>query len=217
MSFILKNPLLGVLNEDIKLNLNVNDDLTICIRPMVEADAQKLFFVINTNITHLNRWVFYGFPSITEEVTKKMVDNACVCWQEHYEYNFIIEDAYTQKILGFAIINEISQNFCTCNIGYWLIKKATGKGIIHVALAYLAKLALETIKVARAEVVIEVENMASIASIRKCPFSLHYEGILKSRVNFHGLNSDAHMFALTKENLPEINQFLRKHYILNDV
>jgi hypothetical protein len=26
----------------------------------------------------------------------------------------------------------------------------------------------------------------------------------------HDLNSDAHMFALTKENLPEINQFLQK-------
>jgi RimJ/RimL family protein N-acetyltransferase len=213
MSFLFTNPYIHKLNDDVKFNAKINDDLSICIRAVTEKDIQELFYVINANILHLNRWIFYNFQSMPMDGVKRMVDGFCKGWQQNYEYHFVIEDMHTQRIIGYSVMNDISHNFCTCNIGYWLIKRVTGKGLMHIALAFLSKLALENINLARVEIITEQQNLACIASLRKCPFFIQDDGLLKNKINLLDLSSDAYMFSLTKNNLPEINQFLEKYAI----
>jgi len=83
----------------------------------------------------------------------------------------------TREKLGAIGYNNYSAPHRKCEIGYWLLTRHWRNGIIAEALPVLIRYLFEEKKVHRIEALVEIENSASAAVVRKAGFVL--EGTLR--------------------------------------
>lgn len=91
--------------------------------------------------------------------------------------------------------------------GYWVSKEHAGKGIAPIALAQGIDEMFFTWGLHRIEVLVQENNSASLAVVRK--LGLACEGVRRSAMFVDGCWRDHHVFALTREEVPAPGMLLR--------
>lgn len=85
------------------------------------------------------------------------------------------------------------------NLGYWIAEEWSGRGIVTLAAAAVADLALGELGLHRIEVNVRPENAPSLAVCRR--LGLRYEGLRTRYMNINGQWRDHHSYAVDQEML----------------
>jgi len=169
-------------------------DGSVAIRPFQPGDAQGVFEAIRESIADVTPWLrdLGSVQSVAE--VEAFIAVQPENWANGIAYNFAITDLDGSTILGGCGLTQIHQNHRFANLYYWVRSSRTRQGIASRATRLAARFGLETVGLQRIEIVVEEANTASLRVAEKA--GAQREGILRNRINSHGVARDAAMFSL---------------------
>lgn len=98
------------------------------------------------------------------------------------ELLFVITEGYEteERFCGLISFHSVSLGNHAAEIGYWIAASARGKGIGTTAAKLITEYGLQTMGFRRIEALVDVDNEASKALLRKVGYQL--EGIMRQKV-----------------------------------
>ena len=148
-----------------------------------ESDIDRLYEAVIESRDELSPYMPWCHPEYARRDSEQWVHQQLVHWDQGKEYQFAIEDAATGRYLGGGGLNELSRLNKRANLGYWVRTSAAGRGVITRASALIARFAIYHLGLARVEIYMSVENLASIRVAEK--LGAQREGVLRKRILLH--------------------------------
>lgn len=157
-------------------------------------DAATIFSAIDQNRSHLGRWL----PFV--DYTKAVKDSEAFIQNIVYYRKETLNEVYTiwfkgdfAGTIGFHNTDRVNEK---TEIGYWLIKDMTGKGIIQRSCKVLIGIAFEKMGMNRITIRCAVGNSASENVVSRLGFT--FEGIERSGERHHDLFFNLKVFSMLK-------------------
>lgn len=172
-------------------------DAGLCqIRPYSTSDAEKLYEAVEESREHLSLWLPWCHPDYGLKDSVAWVDKQVQAFARKEEYHFVIGDS-EGRLLGACGLNSIDGDQGRANLGYWVRKTALGKGVATAAVRLLVDWAFSSTALERLEVLVAVDNFASLRVAEKA--GALREGRLYRRLRYGGQWKDAflHVFLRT--------------------
>lgn len=167
-------------------------DGDLLLRPFRLNDSTQLYEAVRESLKDLKPWMSWATDQYTEMTAREYIAIARARWDEHTFYAFAITHA--EEILGACTLSSIHPVYHFCNLGYWVRSSCRGRGIAGWAAKLAARFAFEELGLIRVEVVIAVNNHASLRVAEK--IGAHDEGILLNRMVVGRSVHNAHMYSL---------------------
>ena len=168
----------------------IDDDLLL--RPFHLDDAPQLYCAVKESLNELKPWMSWATDRYSELTAREYITIARARWSEHTFYAFAITRG--DDILGACTLSSLHSIYHFCNLGYWVRTSQRGQGIAGRAARLTARFGFEQLGLIRVEIVIAVQNQASLRVAEK--IGAHDEGILLNRMVIGKSIFDAHMFSL---------------------
>ncbi|MBY0398827.1 GNAT family N-acetyltransferase [Myxococcota bacterium] len=175
----------------------------MAIRPVELSDAEGLCDALVESREALIRW-FFTPDSVDEATPTREQERARIASQirareTRTAFSFVVVDVRDRAILGGCTINYIAWQPGFANVGYWVRTSRHGQGIAPEAVRQLARFGLEQLGLHRLELVIDVDNRASIRVAEKA--GAVFEGILRNRVGHNQGPRPARMYSIVSGDL----------------
>jgi len=167
----------------------------LTLRPPRAEDATPLFEAIRESRLELMRWMSWCHSEYGVEDAAKWIARSAAARETGAEHNFLAVDARS-RILGTCGLNQIRPEYRLANLGYWIRTSATGSGVATEIVVRLADFAFRETDLARLEIVVAVDNVASRRVAEKS--GAIFEGVASDRIFIHGAAHDAAMYALLR-------------------
>lgn len=167
-------------------------DEELLLRPFRISDSTGLYCAVKESLRELKPWMSWATDTYTELTAREYITIARARWNEDTFYAFAITRA--DEILGACTLSGIHPIYHFCNLGYWVRTSCHGQGIAGRAAKLVACFAFENLGLIRVEIVVAVENQASLRVAEK--IGAHDEGILLNRMVVGKSVYDAHMYSL---------------------
>ncbi len=164
----------------------------LLLRPFYLTDSEQLYWAVKESIKELKPWMSWATDEYSERTAREYITIARARWEEHTFYGLAITRG--DDFLGACTLSSIHPIYHFCNLGYWVRTSCRGQGIAGRAAKLTARFAFEHLGLIRVEVVIVVENHASLRVAQK--IGAHDEGILLNRMIVGTSIYDAHMYSL---------------------
>ena len=158
------------------------------IRPYTVAHAAAFHAAVIESVRELQPWMPWCHPQYSHAEATDWVTLQAQSFANGSEFEFLILDK-TDTVIGACGINQIDQRNRRANVGYWVRSAAVGRQNATTAVKLLVGWAARNTDLQRLEVVIAIENAASIRVAQKA--GAFHEGVLKSRLLLHGRFHDA--------------------------
>ncbi len=170
--------------------------MTPIIRQYRFEDAYPFMEAVLETANEAWRWLPWCHPGYTLEDAQKWMSMQGDFWQAGIEYNFLIVDEESGKILGGTGINTIRHEHQFANLGYWVRKSQMNKGIATAAAKFTIEFAFTSLNLNRIEILMATGNTAS----KKVAMNIGavYEGIARDRILLHEKFVDAYVFSVIK-------------------
>lgn len=168
-----------------------------CYEP---SDARLLAESITESLEHLKPWMAWAHnePEPFEEKVKRLKRFRGL-FDLNQDYIYGIFNRQETKLLGgTGLHTRLGER--QLEIGYWIHKDYTNKGLATEAAAALIKVAFEIVHVHRVEIHCDPANHASASIPRKLGF--RHEGTLRAKTPFLDRWSDSMIWGLLEEEYP---------------
>ncbi|MFQ5555536.1 MAG: GNAT family N-acetyltransferase, partial [Acidimicrobiia bacterium] len=162
-------------------------------------DVGGLYEAAAESIADIAPWMEWSHAAYSFTDAEAWV-NAQPAMRKAGDMPLIVCDASEATVLGSAGVNAVDSLHMRCNLGYWIRTSASGRGLAVRAARLSAIYAFEEMRLVRAEIVIDIENRRSVRVAEK--LGATYEGVARHRLFHHGAPHDAHVFSLTRDDLP---------------
>ena len=179
--------------ENILLSQEITDGVVL-LRPFRFEDAEETFVAVRESLTELRPWMSWAHDGYSIQEAREFIRVTRARWEENSLFAFVITDANSGSILGGCSLSHIHPVYHLCNLGYWVRTIRRGQGIAVRATKLAARYAFEKVGLIRMEIVVALENKASMRVAEKA--GAHYEGILLNRMVVGKAVYDAHMYSL---------------------
>lgn len=170
-------------------------DENIEIRPVSLASAGVIFESIHSSRVHLREWLPFvdGTKSVddTKNFIKSVLNSNCIKQDE------IFEIWYNKTFAGLIGFKEIDRPNSKLEIGYWLDKKMTGKGIMIRAVKKMIEYAFVNLTMNRVMIKVASGNEKSLAIPKKLGFT--FEGIERDGEYLNWRFHDLEVYSLLKK------------------
>jgi RimJ/RimL family protein N-acetyltransferase len=163
-------------------------DGTITLLPYQESDIGSLYEAARESIPEMSMWMPWCHPDYTIQESREFIKSQPEKWEKGTDYNF------TGLYQGGCGINRIQSDWGIANLGYWVRTSQTKKGIATAAALLLARFAFTKLKLNRVEIIIAINNRASLRVAEKVGATK--EGVLRNGLIVNGKPSEAVMFSL---------------------
>src|SRR5262245_21613147 len=167
------------------------------VRPVELGDAQAICDAIVESKAELSRWFWWAqgdFDRTTLAEQRERTASHLRAWAERTAFEFSILDARDGAFLGRSGITDIAWQPGFGNLGYWVRTSRHGQGIGSEAVRQLARFGFEELGLHRLELVIDVDNAASIRLAEKVGAA--FEGVLRNRTGHSQAPRPARMYSL---------------------
>lgn len=180
----------------IKLELT---DGVIRLRPYHVDDADELYRAVRESLSELQPWMPWCHPDYSIAESRDWLAARAEARSKGTEYDFRISDARTDEYLGGVGLNQIKESYRSANLGYWLKRSATGRGVATHAARLVARFGFEELNLVRIEIVAAVGNLASQRVAEKV--GAVREGIMRKALIIRGVEHDAVLTALVADDI----------------
>ena len=167
-------------------------DQEILLRPFLLDDAPRLYCAVRESLKELKPWMVWATDLYSERTAREYISIAQARWGEGTFYAFAVLRG--EELLGACTLSSIHTVYRFCNLGYWVRTSCHGQGIAGRAANLATRFAFEQLGLIRVEIVIALDNQASLRVAEK--IGAHYEGILLNRIAVGKSIHDAHMYSL---------------------
>ena len=154
--------------------IEVDKDITL--RRFTRENAQEKFDLIVANHDHLLPWLPWADLYHDDiEVMHVFTDSEIEKFDNGITFGYDIY--YQDQLVGSIDLHEVSEENHRAEIGYWVGKELTGKGIASRSAASLTKYALEKLDMNRIAILACTDNIPSINVAKRLNFT--EEGTLR--------------------------------------
>lgn len=169
-------------------------DGSIVLRPWRDSDADDVYRACQD--PQIQRWTRVPVPYTTKDATGFVGGYSHQPWQDRTGAPFAIVAAGTDELLGAIGLVTIDPDNLVGEVGYWIAPWARGRKAAQRAARLLSDWALADGGLARVEILVDPENIASRAVAER--LGCDFEGILRSKVLHKGQRRDLAVYALVK-------------------
>jgi ribosomal-protein-alanine N-acetyltransferase len=169
--------------------ISVDDD--VVLRPWTRDDTDVVLAAFtDPAIRH-----YAGNLYDTAADAKRFVDSRTTAWTEGTGAAWAIASASTGTVLGHVGLHEMDPALRLAMVGYWLLPRARGRGVMTRALSEVSTYAFGPLGLHRVELAHAVENEASCRVAQRAGYP--YEGTLRHAMRYpvDGRWSDEHLHA----------------------
>lgn len=147
---------------------------------LLKRDDKKYFFqLIKNNCGRLEDFVAgIVAQTKTENDVENFINNSIIKILNKTYYPYLIIDLKTKLPIGFVDIKNIDWNIPKAELGFFIDKNYTGKGISTKAIIHLSEYLFNKLKFNKLLLRIHQSNKSSRGVAEKCGFEL--EGIIKN-------------------------------------
>lgn len=168
--------------------------MELTLRKVTKDD--KDFFVENLNSSlDYSKWIHTPYP-YTKKDALSWINQCLKQYKEkkptRYSYIITLDDVPVGSI-SFDLINHKNNN---AELGYWISKKYSGKGIMQVAMKMICYIGFKQLKFKRLSANVSSPNKKSQNLLKRCGFKL--EGVLKKDIKYKNKYEDSMVFAIVK-------------------
>lgn len=153
-------------------SLKVDDELELALP--TDSNAEKAFAVVMANYDHLHEWMPWVNENFTLESVREFYRRTLVKFAKN-EDEIGLNIVYKSEIVGGTGFHEINRQDKSAEIGYWLAKDATGKGLMTKSVAKLLEYGFGEMNLNRIVIKCVPENTKSRAIPERLGFTV--EGV----------------------------------------
>jgi ribosomal-protein-serine acetyltransferase len=143
--------------------------------PIEIADGPELWEAVEGSRWHLERWLPWVPFNNAPEASIRYAE-ACVSdWDSGRAVRFAIRDRKSRELLGVVGLDACVHLHRSSELGYWLKREATGRGLMTEAARACVEFAFTRMAMHRIRCAAATDNNASLRVIARLDF--HFEGI----------------------------------------
>ncbi|GAB4417956.1 MAG: GNAT family protein [Bacteroidia bacterium] len=172
--------------------LRVDENLSI--RALRPEDAERIYFLVETNRTYLQAWLSWIEQIRNIQDARNFVQT--VRYRDVYDSLWVLGIWYGSKLVGLLDFNEGDRNTRTIAIGYWLAALYQGKGIVTRACARCMDYLFDEQDVEKIVLKCAVENESSRAVAQRLHFS--WDSVVHDAGTVDGKTVDLIVYAMTR-------------------
>jgi ribosomal-protein-serine acetyltransferase len=149
----------------------------LLLTPIEITDSDELWDAVDGSRWHLERWLPWVPFNSTREASMRYAE-ACVSdWDGGRAVRFAIRDRHARELLGVVGLDSCVHLHRSCELGYWLRRDATGKGLMTEAAKAAAEFAFSRMAMHRIRCAAATDNFPSLRVIQRLGF--RFEGIAR--------------------------------------
>jgi len=182
--------------------MNINEiivDTSITLRNLVLTDSTIIFDAMDKNRYHLRKWLPFVDLTRPEKDTLAFVKSIVDDVERRQEVFTIWNNNEFCGLIGLKDIDYLNRKV---EIGYWLIDKMTGKGIMTRSVEKIIRFIFDKLEMNRVQIKCGVGNNKSAAIPKKLGFL--FEGIERQGERHHARFIDLEVYSLLKVEWSEI-------------
>lgn len=145
--------------------------------PIERPDAAELWDAIEESRWHLERWLPWVPFNNTPEACERYADACEKDWDGGRAVRLALRDKESRALLGVVGLDACVHLHKSCELGYWLRRDATGRGLMTEAAAEAVKFAFERMNVHRIRCAAATDNYPSLRVIQRLGF--RFEGLAR--------------------------------------
>jgi len=166
----------------------------LILSPIEPADAGELWTAVEGSRAHLEPWLPWVPFNSDADASYRYAEASAVDWDHGRACRFSIRDRKTRALYGVVGLEVFAHLHQSAELGYWLSKDVTGRGIMTEACRHLLTWAFSRLNLHRVRVAAATDNHASLGVIRRLGF--RFEGLAREAERCNGRWLDHAVFAL---------------------
>jgi ribosomal-protein-serine acetyltransferase len=147
------------------------------LTPIDPADGPELWTVVDGSRWHLERWLPWVPFNNTPEASQRYAEACASDWDAGRAVRFGVRDRQTRELLGVVGLDACVHLHRSCELGYWLQRAATGRGLMTEAARAVVSFALGRMEAHRIRCAAATDNYPSLRVIARLGF--RFEGIAR--------------------------------------
>jgi ribosomal-protein-serine acetyltransferase len=145
--------------------------------PIDANDGPELWDAVDGSRWHLERWLPWVPYNSSPDASLRYAEACASDWDAGRAVRFAIRDRTTAALLGVVGLDSCVHLHRSCELGYWLRREATGRGIMTEAARACVDFAFSRMGVHRMRCAAATDNMPSLRVIGRLGF--RFEGIAR--------------------------------------
>ena len=145
--------------------------------PVTSELAQEIYSGVDSCRSYLGKWLPWANDTCSPQDEMAYLTDWCEAhWENDEGFAYLIREKETKKFLGIIDLIKVNQKHKSAEIGFWLLKDATGKGYMIEAVKALEK---EVFKQGFNRIVIknDIENIKSANVAKNAGY--HLDGVMR--------------------------------------
>jgi ribosomal-protein-serine acetyltransferase len=145
--------------------------------PIDANDGPELWEAVDGSRWHLERWLPWVPYNSTPDASLRYAEACATDWDAGRAVRFAIRDRTSAGLLGVVGLDSCVHLHRSCELGYWLRREATGRGLMTEAARACVDFAFGRMGVHRMRCAAATDNMPSLRVIGRLGF--RFEGIAR--------------------------------------
>ena len=181
--------------------IKLDDDLSLRLHE--PQYAEQVYGVAIANRDHISRWMPFLCESYDLEASREHARKCLQCFADRTSVTLtVLEHGEVVGSTGWTDWQDKELfdgrlSYASADIGYWLAKDATGRGLMSRAVRAMTTLAFEEYGIKRLTIRAEPENEASWHVAERVGYQ--YEGTLRSVATFDGRRVNHKLYSMLAE------------------
>ncbi len=149
----------------------------VVLTPIDPADGPELWEAIEASRWHLEQWLPWVPFNNTEDASQRYADACAADWDAGRAARFGIRSRQDRRLMGVVGLDACVHMHLSCELGYWLRRDVTGRGLMTEAAKACVHFALERMCAHRVRCAAATDNYQSLRVIGRLGF--RFEGIAR--------------------------------------
>ena len=149
----------------------------LLLLPVDPADGPELWFAVNGSRSFLQRWLPWVQFHTDPTASARFAEACAADWDHGRALRFVIRERAGRTLVGIVGLEACVHLHRACELGYWLRREATGRGLMTEASSACVDFAFKQMGTHRVRVAAATDNHASLHVIGRVGF--RFEGIAR--------------------------------------
>ncbi len=182
--------------------MKIKADKDIVLQKIRVKSAGEIYDCIDGSREFLGKWLPFVDETKSKKDTEKYIRSVVQAGDSSKE--MIFEVWYRDKIVGLIGLKDIDLTNKKAEIGYWLTRDATGKGIMTQSCKALLQYVFRELKINKIWIRCAVENVRSCNIPKQLGFT--FEGTERQGEILHGKYLDLKIYSLLKKEWEKVRR-----------